>query len=189
MNRIATIAAACALVFAGAAAAGGDKHAGHDMKAAHGAALPAYSDRMFFEKAALGGMTEVEAGKVAAAKGSSEDVRSFGQKMIADHSKKNEDLKALAAKKDVTLPAALDSKHQAKVTKLQSLSGEAFDSAYAADMVEGHQEMAALMKQAAASSQDADVRKFAEDTLTAVKEHHKLAERMHGMQVAEAAGE
>jgi putative membrane protein len=189
MKRISLIAAACALVFAGAAAAGGDKHASHDMddKGGDPAAMAPYSDQMFFEKAASGGMLEVDAGKVAIAKGNSEDVRSFGQKMVTDHSKKNEELKALAAKKNVTLPTTLDAKHQETLAKFNSLSGDAFDQAYAADMVKGHADMHALLEQAATNSKDADVRVFAQDTLKAVKQHHELAVKLEAKELAETS--
>jgi putative membrane protein len=187
MNRLALIAAACALAFAGTATAGGDKHASHDLdkKAADAATMAPYSDAMFFESAANAGMLEVEAGKVAIAKGNSDDVRSFGQKMVTDHTKKNDELKALAAKKNVTLPTALDAKHQEKMAKFNSLSGDAFDHAYAADMVTGHADMHALMEQAATSSKDADVRVFAQDTLNAVKQHHELAVKLEAKELAE----
>lgn len=65
---------------------------------------------------------------MAIATSNSEDVRSFGQKMVADHSKKNGELEALAAKKNIALPTKLDAKHQETLAKLGSLSGDAAET-------------------------------------------------------------
>ena len=78
------------LVFAGAAVAGDETAKAGEASAATAEQAP-YSDAMFFEKAAIGGMAEVDAGKLAQAKGASDEVRSFGQRMVTDHSQKNED--------------------------------------------------------------------------------------------------
>lgn len=173
MNKLATIAAACALALAGTVQAAD-------------ATDTAYSDQMFFTKAAIGGMAEVDAGKLASAKGNSKDVRGFGDKMVADHSKKNDELKQLAAQKHMQLPATTDAKHQEMLAKLKGLSGDAFDREYAADMVKGHEDMAALLERAARESKDPDVRKFATDTLTAVHMHHQLAVDLQQTEMAEA---
>ena len=53
-------------------------------------------------KASQGGMTEVEAGKLAQEKGASQDVKDFGAMMVKDHTQNNEDLMALAQTKGVT---------------------------------------------------------------------------------------
>jgi len=180
MKRFATIAAACALALAGAATAGSDKPA--DTTSVD---VP-YSDAMFFAQAAAGGMAEVDADKLAASKGNSADVRGFGQKMITDHTKKNAELAALAAKKGVTLPARTDAAHQQMLDELRSLSGDAFDLCYAGDMVTGHEKMAALLEQAARDSKDADIRMFATDTLKAVHAHHALAADLQKTEMAEA---
>jgi len=49
--------------------------------------------------AAKGGMMEVALGKLAREKGQSADVKKFGERMVTDHSKANNDLKAIAEKR------------------------------------------------------------------------------------------
>src|SRR3954466_9139408 len=49
-------------------------------------------------------MTEVKLGKIAEEKAHSKRVKEFARMMVADHSKANEELKSLAASKNVTLP-------------------------------------------------------------------------------------
>src|SRR3712207_6180618 len=86
----------------------------------------ASADMKFAMAAAMGGMEEVEMGRLAAEKGASDEVRQFGQRMVDDHSKANQELMQIASSKGMTLPAALDAKHQADMQKVSALSGEAF---------------------------------------------------------------
>src|SRR5438132_12698644 len=62
-------------------------------------------DKTFIHKAAKGGMMEVAMGNLAAQNGQSDGVKSFGKRMVTDHSKANEELKSIAAKKGVKLPS------------------------------------------------------------------------------------
>src|SRR5205085_5131871 len=142
-------------------------------------------DAMFFSKAAAGGLAEVEAGKLAQSKGNSDDVRNFGQKMVTDHGKNNAELKALAAKKNVTLPAKTDAEHQQMLDKLAGMTGDEFDRAYSDEMVKGHEKMSALLEQAAQQSKDPDIRMFATNTNKVVHQHHEKAEKMHKAEMAE----
>ena len=129
------------------------------------------SDREFMLKAAQGGMTEVAMGKLAQDKGSSSDVKEFGSHMVMDHSKANDKLKAIAAKKGVTLPSDLDAKHQAMVDRLQNMSGAAFDHAYVKAMVKAHEKDAAEFSDASDSAHDPALKDFAGDTLKMIKSH------------------
>jgi len=69
-------------------------------------------DCNFIQAAAQVGMTEVKLGELAARAGQSDDVKQFGQRMVKEHGGINDDLKALAAQKGVTLPDILDAEHQ-----------------------------------------------------------------------------
>jgi putative membrane protein len=62
------------------------------------------NEKAFIMNAANGGMTEVELGKLAAEKGASQEVKDFGNQMVKDHSKANDDLKAVAGKMNITVP-------------------------------------------------------------------------------------
>src|SRR5438128_3738165 len=64
------------------------------------------ADKTFMMNAAKGGMMEVEWGKLAAQNGQSADVKNFGNRMITDHSKANNELMNLAKEEGVSLPAA-----------------------------------------------------------------------------------
>lgn len=128
-------------------------------------------DKKFAKEAALGGLTEVELGKLAAQKASNDAVKQFGQRMVDDHSKANEQLKQIATKSNIEVPAALDSKHQSHIDKLAKLSGPAFDKAYVKDMVKDHQHDVDDFKSEAQNGSDPNIKQFAMQTLPTLQEH------------------
>jgi putative membrane protein len=136
------------------------------------AATPvATADQDFILAAAQGGMTEVKLGELAATNGTRADVKEFGQMMVKDHTAINDDLKALAAQKGVTLPVSLDTKHQAMVDKLASLMGSAFDDAYIAGMIKAHTKDAKAFKAESAATKDADIKSFLDKSIPVVEAH------------------
>lgn len=132
------------------------------------------TDQHFIHEAAVGGMAEVELGKLASEKAESADVKQFGQRMVTDHSKANDQLKSLAADKNIQLPAQLDAKHKATVDRLSKLSGAAFDRAYVQEMVKDHNEDVSEFRKQASSASDADVKAFASKTLPTLQEHDRM---------------
>jgi len=117
------------------------------------------------KKAARGGMMEVAMGRMAEQKGQSDDVKSFGKRMVTDHGKANDELKKIAAQKNVKLPA-----------KEPTVSWGS-DKAYIDMMVKDHEKDLAEFKEEANSGNDPDVKKFAEDTAKMVQEHLDLAKQ------------
>jgi putative membrane protein len=125
-------------------------------------------DKTFMKKAAKGGMMEVAMGQVAEQKAQSEDVKSFGKRMVTDHSKANDELKSIASKKGFQLPSK---EHSAKWTS---------DKAYMDAMVKDHEKDLAEFKEEASNGSDPDVKKFADDTAKMVQEHLNLAKETQG---------
>jgi putative membrane protein len=125
-------------------------------------------DKMFMKKAAKGGMMEVALGKLAEQNGQSDDVKSFGKRMVADHGKANDELKSIASKKGVQLPSK---EHTGKWTS---------DKAYIDMMVKDHEKDLAEFKEEASTGSDPDVKKFADDTSKVIQEHLDLAKETQG---------
>lgn len=132
------------------------------------------ADTRFAKEAAIGGMTEVELGKLAASKGSSDKVKQFGQKMVDDHTKAADELKSVAAKNRMTLPTSLDAKHKAMVDKMSAMSGAAFDNAYVAMMVKDHDKDVMDFKNESENGSNADIKSFATKTLPTIQEHDRM---------------
>jgi len=131
-------------------------------------------DSRFAMAAASGGMTEVQLGQMAKDKGSSQAVKNFGQKMVDDHGKANEELKGIAATKNITLPTSPNAKDQATITKMSGLSGAAFDRAYVKDMVMDHKKDIAAFQKESSSGKDNEIKAFATKTLPTLQEHQKM---------------
>jgi len=139
---------------------------------------PAVADTHFAKEAAQGGMAEVKLGQLAREKGSSDSVKSFGKRMVDDHSKAGDRLKEVAAKENIMLPTDIGAKDQATYDQLAKLSGAAFDRAYAKDMVADHQtDVAAFKKEANGGKSDA-LKGFASETLPTLEDHLKKAREM-----------
>jgi putative membrane protein len=131
------------------------------------------TDTNFILAAAQGGMTEVKLGELASTSGTRADVKEFGQMMVKDHTAINEDLKALAAQKGVTLPKSLDAEHQSIVDKMAALKGSEFDDAYIAGMIQIHQKDAKVFKAESAATQDVDIKFFLDKSIPVVESHLK----------------
>jgi putative membrane protein len=143
------------------------------------AATISTADNDFILAGAQGGMTKVKLGELAAQKGTRDDVKAFGKMMVKDHGAINDDLKALAAQKGVTLPDSLDAKHQGMVDKMAALSGSEFDNAYIAGMIKDHKMDAKEFKAESAETKDADVKGFVDKSIPVVAEHLKAINAMN----------
>jgi len=139
--------------------------------ASSGKAEKPLSDKEFVMRAAQGGMTEVELGKVASEKGGTSEVKDFGNRMVKDHTQANDELKGLAEKKGITLSSTLDPRHQAQVDRLNKLTGPAFDKAYVNNQVRAHESTVELFQEEAQSGQDPDLKAFASRTLPTLQSH------------------
>jgi putative membrane protein len=146
-------------------------------------------DERFMKEAASGGLMEVQLGKVAAEKGSHQRVKDFGKRMQADHSKANEQLKKIAAKKGVDLPTEPSGEHKSTMDKLTKLSGAEFDREYMDAMVDDHKEDIEKFQTEADKGKDPDVKKFASDHLPVLKKHLELAQSTQKQVKAESKGE
>jgi putative membrane protein len=134
------------------------------------------ADSTFVTKAAQGGMAEVKLGNLAKEKAESADVKNYGQTMVTDHTKINDELKQIATSKNITLPSDVDAKDQATYDRLSKLSGAAFDRAYMRDMVADHKADISEFKREADRGSDADLKAFASKNLPTLEHHLEMAE-------------
>jgi len=135
-------------------------------------------DLAFMNDAAPGGMAEVELGRLAVKQAASPDVKAFAGRMIADHSKAGEELKALAQQKKVMLPSDTMPKHKEAMEKLSKLSGAEFDKGYVMEMVAAHEKDVTAFEATAKGAVDSDVKAFAEKTLPTLKMHLQMIRDM-----------
>jgi putative membrane protein len=130
-------------------------------------------DKQFLKEAAVRGMTEVELAKLATQKGETDAVKQFGQKVVDEHGKTNDELKELAGSDGVTIPASLDSKHQSRIDKLAKLSGTQFDRAFIKDELKEHEQDIRDFQREAQGGTEPKVKDFASKNLPALQSHLK----------------
>jgi putative membrane protein len=147
------------------------------------------ADRTFVKKAAQGGLAEVELGKLATEKASSDEVKKFGQRMVDDHSKANDQLKQVASKLGVNVPDKLSPKDQATKDRLSKLSGEQFDAAYMRDMVKDHTKDVAEFRHESEKAKNDEVKNFASQALPTLEDHLKQAKSISPKEKREARNE
>lgn len=131
-------------------------------------------DAEFVVKAANGGMLEVKLGELAMQKGQSADIKDFGKMMVEDHSKANEELKALAAQKNVSIPANINEDAQKKYDDLAAKSGKDFDKAYANLMKDDHEEDIELFESEAKDGKNMELKNWASEKLPTLRHHLEM---------------
>lgn len=146
--------------------------------AATGGIAVAEDDAEFATKGAVGGMAEVEFGKIALNKSTNAKIKEFANMMVNDHGKANSELKALATTKNITLPSALDEEHMKIMNDLTALTGRDFDKKYVDVMVDGHKKTLDLMEKEAKDGKDADLKAFASKTAPVVKAHLEMINKI-----------
>lgn len=152
-----------------------NSNAGMNMNAASNMSKNVSSaDKEFMDKAAQGGMAEVQIGQMAASKAQNADVKAFGQKMVQDHSNANTELKSVATQKGVTLPTEVSAKQKEDMDKLSKLSGAAFDKEYVKMMVEDHEKDVADFQKQSDGGTDTELKAFAAKTLPTLKSHFEM---------------
>jgi putative membrane protein len=106
------------------------------MKADQQAAI----DKIFVKKAMQGSIAEVQLGELTLQKSNNDQVKQFARKMIDDHTKLNEQMRPAAQQLGVEIPTEVSKKDKSLMSKMQALSGSAYDQAYIKEMVKDHKQ-------------------------------------------------
>jgi putative membrane protein len=112
---------------------------------------------------------------MALEKTATDAVRTFAQRMVNDHNQTREQLDSIAEAKGLSLPSALDARHQKDVDRLQKLSGPDFDNAYMKLVLEAHQKDIREFRKQAEQGADADIKSFVLSALPKLHDHLALA--------------
>jgi putative membrane protein len=135
-------------------------------------------DKMFLRHAAEGGMAEVKLGELAMQKAGSEDVKSFGQKMVDDHTALNNEMAPIADSMGVRVPKKLNKQDQAEYDKLSGLSGTDFDTEYLTAMVKDHHKDLHEFREEAASTTDPTLKAAVEKGRSVIREHTMMVDKL-----------
>jgi putative membrane protein len=123
-------------------------------------------------------MMEVELGRLAVKRGSSASVKQYGQEMVEDHTRANQELMQLAMQKKVELPTEMSTQNTALIDRLSGLSGKSFDAAYKQAMIDSHNQAIALFQAQSQQGQDPELKAWATQKLPNLQAHLKMVNQM-----------
>jgi len=135
---------------------------------------PVSAAQSFVTRATQDGLAEIQMGKLAQTRSSDEKVKAFAAQMVTDHAKANEELSAIAKRKNMEVPTDLDREHATMVHTVSAKPPSEFDAEYGRHMIEAHDAAVTLFKDAAAVG-DKDLAGFAKKTLPTLQKHQQLA--------------
>lgn len=135
-------------------------------------------DKAFVLSAADGGMLELKLGELAIRNATMPKCKDFAKTMIKDHTKVNDEMKALASKKQIQIPTKLSRAKQQVYDSLAATSGEQFDMLYMNMMIASHEETIGLFQTESSGGKDPDFKKWADAKLPALRHHLEMAKAL-----------
>jgi putative membrane protein len=176
MTRVRHLAAWAGVVVALTIAAG----IGVTSAASAGSMAPSKQDRAFMAATHQSNLAEIKAGQIAGQKATSGVIRRLGLEFVADHSRLDNDVRALAEQLGVSLPGLLSPTQQAQLAAVSAKSGAAFDSAWVQSRLAGHREALAAGSTELARGSDARVAALAQKAAPVVQMHLRALEQAAG---------
>jgi len=136
----------------------------------------------FAEAAAVSGMYEVEAGKIAEQRSQNTSVKNFAGQMVRAHTVTSDKLKSDLASThpEIQLPAHVDDRHQGMLDELRGAKDADFDSRYMAQQIDEHKEALILMQGYAKDGDTPVIKELAAKTAPVVQAHLNMAEKVQG---------
>jgi len=135
-------------------------------------------DKIFVKKAMQGNIAEVQLGQLTLQKSNNDQVKQFAQKMIADHTRLNEQMSQIAQLLHVDIPTEVSKKDKSLMNKMQGLSGPAYDQAYIKDMVKDHKADVGEYHMEVTNSQYLGVKNAAAQAGKTISEHLQMAQQL-----------
>lgn len=129
----------------------------------------------FMVNAPEANMAIIQFGKIAQEKTLNQRVKNYASMMVRDHSKASDELKTLAAQKNVALPTNISEVHQRKADALNRLRGLGFDKGYMHMMEDGHKSTVRAFEKNT-DNNDADIRAFVHKMLPTFIKHRDSAD-------------
>ena len=149
---------------------------------ATGSRAAALTAAAFARTAAMSDLYEMEASRLADQRSQNAQVKQFAQHMLRDHQKTTDELKGLLPQiqgvSASQLPTSLDQQHQALVQQLQGAQGAQLDRLFAQQQIQAHQTAVELFRAYAQSGDDAQLKRWASQTLPSLEEHLRQAQQL-----------
>lgn len=125
----------------------------------------------FIEAATRGNLAEVQQSRIALQRSQNPEIKALAQEIIEHHTAATNELAAVAGKKGVNLPREVSSAQSSAASRLEQMSGEAFDKQFVNTMLDNHNDDIKIYQANAQNSQDADIKAYAAKTLPTLEAH------------------
>ena len=125
----------------------------------------------FLVNGANAGMAEVQLGELAQRKAMNQQVKDFGSMIEHNHNVANDQVRALAVQRNVTLPATVGDEKRNEIDDLSRKSGADFDKAFLRAIVKGHNQAIDLFGKASDKVKDTEVKTFVDNTLPKLRNY------------------
>ena len=142
------------------------------------APVGAMTSASFVSNAVIGGMYEVEAGRIAAERSSNPRIRASGEQMVTDHTKAGNELKPIAAAANIAVPTTLDERHRGMIDNLRGATNEDFDRVYLQQQEAAHNETVSLLENFERMGDNEPLKAWATKTLPVVRHHQQMVDQM-----------
>jgi putative membrane protein len=130
------------------------------------------ADTYFVTQTSLGTPFQVDSGRLAETRGTTQAIQSYAQLMVSSHITVNNALTAILKNKAPTPPPTLlKAAYSTMVSTLDRESGKTFDADYTGGQVNYQRANAALYQYEIANGTDPDLKAFAQQTLPKIQDH------------------
>lgn len=160
-----------------------------NMPGANAGPQASMADQQFVRQMFNSDAVEVQLGQMAQEKSQSDDVKQFGEKMVVNRKRLDDQLTQLAKRLDVRPPDGPDKKGRQEIAKLQTLSGPQFDQEYIRTVEKAHEKDVKSFNQAAQTAQDASLQRTAQVDAPVIQQHLKAIQQIaqaHQVQAEDA---
>ncbi|WP_031526681.1 DUF4142 domain-containing protein [Dyadobacter crusticola] len=135
-------------------------------------------DRAFVLVAADEGIFQISAGQLALENQASKPHADFAQLIIDGYTKSNEELKAFAADKKLTIRNTISNERQQALDSLAARRAVAFDTTYAATMISTHTQTISYFEEQADIVSDAALKSWIEGKLPVLRSYVEQAKAL-----------
>jgi putative membrane protein len=136
------------------------------------------ADREFLKSAATINMTEAHLGKMAQDQAADNAVKSFGERLVNDHTKAYDELSRVADKSGEPIPKGIDIRQNKAIEELTHDNGATFDRQFVHREVQDQRRAVAEFKREVHETKNAALKAYAHQVIPTLEEHVQKAEEL-----------
>ena len=136
------------------------------------------ADVQFIRETSADNTLEIRLGRLAGRKATRADVKQFGQRMVTDHAKLEDQFQHLGSAEGATIERAFGAKHEAKLDSLQKVPAKNFDRTYMTSMVVYHTEYVGRFERGSKEPHSAKLRELSADALKVMQQDLSMAKEI-----------